>query len=179
MTSLKWLLKHPRSKSGTAHEKKIDIPFYRRDDVWLNGAELAKGYTSNSPDIKIPALSMSGQGDLVEPDDRRCRYIRLRTEHREKELIIALRRYPAAVSISAKKCWKEMTHASEKKESAMNLGRPAIEIIRLIEKESKQADRRTIIPQRTKLLETHRKNISRKTNTASVIGCQVCLWLHK
>ena len=67
---------------------------------------------------------------------------------------------------------QEMTRASEmRKENAeVHLTSREIEIIRLIEKElsNKQIAEKLFLSERT--VETHRKNIFRKTNTASVIG---------
>ena len=54
-----------------------------------------------------------------------------------------------------------------------------IEIIRLIEKElsNKQIAEKLFLSERT--VETHRKNIFRKTNTASVIGLVKYAYEHK
>lgn len=76
---------------------------------------------------------------------------------------------------------EEMTRASEKKKEneEVNLTAREIEIIRLIEKEmsNKQIAEKLFLSERT--VETHRKNIFRKTNTASVIGLVKYAYEHK
>jgi len=67
---------------------------------------------------------------------------------------------------------EEMTRASEmkKEKEDAHLTTREIEIIQLIEKEmsNKQIAETLFLSERT--IETHRKNIFRKTNTSSVIG---------
>ncbi|MBL7696473.1 MAG: response regulator transcription factor, partial [Ferruginibacter sp.] len=61
----------------------------------------------------------------------------------------------------------------------VNLTAREIEIIRLIEKEmsNRQIAEQLFLSERT--VETHRKNIFRKTNTASVIGLVKYAYEHK
>lgn len=55
----------PLEVTGLLTKKKIDILLTDVMMPGLNGAELAKAVHEQFPDIKILALSMSGQGDLV------------------------------------------------------------------------------------------------------------------
>jgi DNA-binding NarL/FixJ family response regulator len=74
-----------------------------------------------------------------------------------------------------------MTRASEmqKENAEAHLTSREIEIIRLIEKElsNKQIAEKLFLSERT--VETHRKNIFRKTNTAGVIGLVKYAYEHR
>ena len=80
-----------------------------------------------------------------------------------------------------------MSRASDikKKNEEAHLTAREIEIIKLIEKElsNKQIAEKLFLSERT--VETHRKNIFRKTNTSSVIGLvkyayeHKLIWLHE
>jgi two-component system, NarL family, nitrate/nitrite response regulator NarL len=139
----------------------------------MNGAELAKAVHQKFPDIKILALSMSGQGDLVNQmiEDADISGYVLKNIGK-KELTKALEKISVGGIYFSEEVLQEMTRASEmKKENAeVHLTAREIEIIRLIEKEfsNKQIAEKLFLSERT--VETHRKNIFRKTNTASVIG---------
>ena len=163
-------------------KKKIDILLTDVMMPGLNGAELAKAVHEQFPDIKILALSMSGQGDLVNQmiDDADISGYVLKNIGK-KELIRALEKISGGGVYFSEEVLEEMTHASEKKkESAeVNLTAREIEIIRLIEKEmsNRQIAEQLFLSERT--VETHRKNIFRKTNTASVIGLVKYAYEHK
>ena len=104
----------------------------------MNGAELAKAVHKKFPAIKILALSMSGQGELVNQmiDDSDIAGYVLKNIGK-KELIAALEKISAGGIYFSDEVLQEMTRASEmKKESdEAHLTAREIEIIRLIEKE--------------------------------------------
>lgn len=148
----------------------------------LNGAELSKLVHQKFPAIKILALSMSGQGDLVNQmiDDADISGYVLKNIGKQ-ELIKALEKISAGGIYFSEEVLHEMTRATEmKKENAeVHLTAREIEIIQLIEKElsNKQIAEKLFLSERT--VETHRKNIFRKTNTASVIGLVKYAYEHK
>jgi DNA-binding NarL/FixJ family response regulator len=148
----------------------------------LNGAELAKEVHQRYPGIKILALSMSGQGDLVNQmiDDADISGYVLKNIGKQ-ELIKALEKISSGGIYFSEEVLHEMTRASEmKKENAeAHLTGREIEIIRLIEKEmsNKQIAEQLFLSERT--IETHRKNIFRKTSTSSVIGLVKYAYEHK
>jgi len=139
----------------------------------MNGAELAKAVRKQFPDIKILTLSMSGQGDLVNQmiDDSDISGYVLKNIGKQ-ELIAALEKISTGGIYFSEEVLNEMTKASGRKKEAeeMHLTGREIEIIRLIEKEysNKQIADTLYLSERT--VETHRKNIFRKTKTSSVIG---------
>ena len=148
----------------------------------LNGAELSKLVHQRFPEIKILALSMSGQGDLVNQmiDDADISGYVLKNIGKQ-ELVKALEKISGGGIYFSEEVLHEMTRASEmKKENAeAHLTGREIEIIQLIEKElsNKQIAERLFLSERT--VETHRKNIFRKTNTSSVIGLVKYAYEHK
>jgi len=148
----------------------------------LNGAELSKLVHQKFPAIKILALSMSGQGDLVNQmiDDADISGYVLKNIGKQ-ELIKALEKISAGGIYFSEEVLHEMTRATEmKKENAeVHLTAREVEIIQLIEKElsNKQIAEKLFLSERT--VETHRKNIFRKTNTASVIGLVKYAYEHK
>ena len=148
----------------------------------MNGAELAKAVHKKFPGIKILALSMSGQGDLVNQmiEDADISGYVLKNIGK-KELVKALEKIYNNGIYFSDEVLLEMTKASEKKREneEVNLTTREIEIVRLIEKElsNKQIAEKLFLSERT--VETHRKNIFRKTNTASVIGLVKYAYEHK
>src|SRR5688500_18046760 len=139
----------------------------------LAGNKLARQVREKYPDVKILALSMSGQGDLVNEmiEDADISGYVLKNIGK-KELITALEKIAAGGIYFSEEVIDELQRTSERKKQKeeAHLTDREIEIIRLIEKEynNKQIAETLFISERT--VETHRKNIFRKTNTNSVIG---------
>ena len=148
----------------------------------LNGAELSKAVHQKFPEIKILALSMSGQGDLVNQmiDDADISGYVLKNIGKQ-ELAKALEKISGGGIYFSEEVLQEMTRASEmkKENEEAHLTAREIEIIQLIEKEmsNKQIAEGLFLSERT--IETHRKNIFRKTNTSSVIGLVKYAYEHK
>ena len=148
----------------------------------LNGAELSKLVHQQFPAIKILALSMSGQGDLVNQmiDDADISGYVLKNIGKQ-ELVKALEKISGGGIYFSEEVLKEMASASEMKKvnTEAHLTAREIEIIQLIEKElsNKQIAEKLFLSERT--VETHRKNIFRKTNTSSVIGLVKYAYEHK
>ena len=163
-------------------QTKVDILLTDVMMPGMNGAELSKIVHKKFPEIKILALSMSGQGDLVNQmitDADIAGYILKNIG--KKELIEALEKISAGGIYFSDEVLQEMTKASEiKKEGEeAHLTAREIEIIKLIEKEynNKQIAEALFLSERT--VETHRKNIFRKTKTSGVIGLIKFAYEHK
>ena len=148
----------------------------------MNGAELSKAVHQRFPEIKILALSMSGQGDLVNQmiDDADISGYVLKNIGKQ-ELVNALDKISGGGIYFSEEVLQEMSKASEmkKENEEARLTSREIEIIELIEKElsNKQIAEKLFLSERT--IETHRKNIFRKTNTSSVIGLVKYAYEHK
>lgn len=139
----------------------------------MNGAQLAIEVHRLYPGIRILALSMSGQGELVNQmieDADIAGYILKNIG--KNEFIHALEKISTGGIYFSEEVLHEMIKASElKKENiAVNLTAREVQIVKLIEKEysNKTIANSLFLSERT--VETHRKNIFRKTKTSSVLG---------
>ena len=139
----------------------------------MNGADLAKEVHRRFPAIKILALSMSGQGELVNKmiEEAKISGYVLKNIGKQ-ELVRALEKIAEGGIYFSDEVLQEMTRASHIKQENLetNLTVREVEIIQLIEKElsNKAIADRLFLSERT--VETHRKNIFRKTRTNSLIG---------
>ena len=139
----------------------------------MNGVEFAKEARKRFPDLKILALSMSGEGELINQmiDEADISGYILKNLGRQ-ELILALKKVADGGIYFNDAVLDEMTKDSElrKQNALVHLTAREIEIIQLIEKEqtNKQIAQSLFISERT--VETHRKNIFRKTRTNTLIG---------
>lgn len=148
----------------------------------MNGAELAKQVRQKYPEVKILALSMSGQGDIVNDminDADIAGYVLKNIG--KQELLRAIDKIAAGGIYFSEEILQEMTRASQRKKEneETHLTQREKEIIQLIEKEysNKQIAETLFISERT--VETHRKNIFRKTQTNGVIGLIKYAYEHK
>ena len=148
----------------------------------LSGNQLAKQVKDKYPAVKILALSMSGQGDLVNEminDADIAGYVLKNIG--KQELITALEKIAGGGIYFSDEVIDELKRTIDRKKQIeeAHLTAREIEIIRLIEKEynNKHIAETLFISERT--VETHRKNIFRKTNTNSVIGLVKYAYEHK
>lgn len=148
----------------------------------ITGQELAKAVRKQYPTIRILALSMSGKGDIVNEMIRDADISGYVLKNIGKvELIEAIE----SVATGGHYFSEEVLHALDKAiqlqkdNENTHLTNREIEIIQLIEKEmpNKAIAEALFISERT--VETHRKNIFRKTKTSSVIGLIKYAYEHK
>lgn len=148
----------------------------------MNGAELAKIVKRDFPEVRILALSMSGQGDVVNAmiNDADISGYVLKNIGKQ-ELIKALEKIAGGGIYFSEEVLHEMTRVSQRKKEneETHLTDREREIIKLIEKEfsNKQIADTLFISERT--VETHRKNIFRKTKTNGVIGLVKYAYEHR
>ena len=148
----------------------------------MNGAQLAKAVASKYPAIKILVLSMSGQGELVNDmihDANISGYVLKNIG--KMELIEALEKIAAGGIYFSEEVLGEINRAAVVKQQniAAHLTSRELDIIKLIEKEynNKLIADTLFLSERT--VETHRKNIFRKTKTNSVVGLVKYAYVHK
>lgn len=163
-------------------EHKVDILLTDVMMPGLSGTELAKKVKETFPAVKILALSMNGEGDIVNEminDADISGYVLKNTG--KTELVKALEKIAAGGIYFSDEVIEELQKTSLRKKETLNahLTGRELEIIRLIEKEynNKQIAEALFISERT--VETHRKNIFRKTGTNSVIGLVKFAYEHK
>jgi DNA-binding NarL/FixJ family response regulator len=163
-------------------ERPIDILLTDIMMPTLAGNQLAKQVRQKYPTIKILALSMSGQGDLVNEmieDSDISGYILKNVG--KQELVAALEKIAGGGIYFSEEVLDELERSSRRKKEKeeAHLTDREIEIICLIEKEynNKMIAESLYISERT--VETHRKNIFRKTSTNSVIGLVKYAYEHR
>ncbi len=172
----------PLKMEGLLEKEPADILLTDVMMPGLNGAELAKLVRNKFPQIKILALSMSGQGDLVNQmieDSDIAGYVLKNIG--KQELVKALEKIAAGGIYFSDDVLAELMKDKERKKETeeAHLTIREIEIIRLIEKEysNKKIAETLFLSERT--VETHRKNIFRKTKTSSLIGLIKYAYEHK
>lgn len=139
----------------------------------MTGNVLAREIKKNFPNTKILALSMSGEGDIVNEMINEADISGYVLKNIGKqELMEAIDKIASGGIYFSEEVIDEMqrTAARKKQNEKAHLTEREVEILKLIEKEfsNKQIAEQLFISERT--VETHRKNIFRKTNTNSVIG---------
>lgn len=173
---------NPKEVVQKLKENPVDILLTDIMMPGLPGHVLAKEVRQQFPRIKILALSMSGDGALVNDminDADISGYVLKNTG--KKELIEAIEKIAAGGIYFSEEIIDELQrHSTRKKENEqVHLTDREVEIIRLIEKEysNRQIAEALYISERT--VETHRKNIFRKTGTSSVIGLVKYAYEHR
>lgn len=163
-------------------EKQVDILLTDIMMPEMSGQQLAKKVKELYPHIKILALSMSGLGEIVNEminDADIAGYV-LKNIGKE-ELSAAITKIAGGGIYFSEQVLDELgKYSNVKKENEeTHLTQREIEIIGLIEKElsNKEIADKLFISERT--VETHRKNIFRKTKTNSVIGLVKYAYEHK
>ena len=148
----------------------------------MDGLTLSRNVRKLYPHIKILALSMSGQGHIVSEminDADIAGYV-LKNIGKE-ELSAAIEKIAGGGIYFSDHVLDELERFSnvKKENEAAHLTQREVEIIGLIEKEmsNKEIADTLFISERT--VETHRKNIFRKTKTNSVIGLVKYAYEHK
>lgn len=173
---------NPNEVVQKLHEQPVDVLLTDIMMPGLNGNMLAKKVRESFPGIKILALSMNGEGDVINEmiNDADISGYVLKNIGKQ-ELIRAIEKIAGGNVYFSEEVIEELKRTSmrRKQNEDAHLTDREIEIIRLIEKEynNRQIAEALFISERT--VETHRKNIFRKTNTNSVIGLVKYAYEHK
>lgn len=146
----------------------------------MNGNELAKQVRKQFPEIKILALSMSGQADVVNEminDADISGYI-LKNVSRD-DLLTAIHKIARGGIYFSEAVLAELDKYKAPRQSDAVLTQREIEIISLMEQEkgNKEIAAELFISERT--VETHRKNIFRKLGKNTLIGVIKYAYDHK
>jgi two-component system nitrate/nitrite response regulator NarL len=136
----------------------------------MSGVELSRAVKSKFPHIKILALSMFGDSQIIaEMIDAGISGYILKNAGK-KELIEALTKIAEGENYFSQDITLQLMKSFKRNQEEIKLTDREVEIIRMIEKEmtTKGIADLLFISERT--VETHRKNILHKTNTQSVVG---------
>ncbi len=137
------------------------------------GPQLAKNILARFPGTRILILSMNGEGYEVDSliNEVEIAGYALKNIGKE-ELVCAIKKIAAGGTYFSDEVLQELERTAAKKQKVRDahLTLREVEIVRLIEKEysNRQIAEALFISERT--VETHRKNIFRKTNTSSIVG---------
>jgi DNA-binding NarL/FixJ family response regulator len=148
----------------------------------MSGQQLAKQVKQLYPSIKIFALSMISEGNVVDEmiNDADISGYVLKNIGKE-ELSIAIKKIANGGIYFSEPILDELAKFSNQKKhnQEIHISAREIEIIKLIEKEysTKDIAKTLCISERT--VETHRKNILRKTDTSSALGIIKYAYKHK
>jgi two-component system nitrate/nitrite response regulator NarL len=136
----------------------------------MSGVELSRCVKSKFPSIKILALSMFGDTQIISEmiDAGISGYILKNSG--KKELIEALTKISQGQNYFSHDIKLQLMKSFKRSQEDIKLTDREVEIIRMIEKDmsTKNIAETLFISERT--VETHRKNILYKTNTQSVVG---------
>ncbi len=148
----------------------------------MNGQQLARQVKEKFPSIKILALSMSGQGTTVNEmirDADIAGYVLKNIG--KKDLLEALYKISSGDIYFSDEILAELDKFDQmkKQNEEAHLTAREIEIIGLIEEELSNKDIADSLCISERTVETHRKNIFRKTRTNSVIGLIKYAYEHK
>lgn len=139
----------------------------------MNGQQLARKVKEKYPSIKIMALSMSGQGTTVNEMIRDADIAGYVLKNIGKKVLLgALYKISSGGIYFSDDILAELDKYDQmkKQNEEAHLTSREIEIIRLIEEELSNKDIADSLCISERTVETHRKNIFRKTKTNSVIG---------
>lgn len=162
---------NPKTALREIKEYRPDIVLTDINMPEMDGIELTKEVKKLNPEIKLIALSMFGERGTISDMIKAGVNAYILKNTGKQELLKAIDKVSNGGSFFSDEVSEEMMRpldASESKE--INLSPREIEIIELIAKEYSNAKiaETLFISERT--VETHRKNIFRKTNTKGVIG---------
>jgi DNA-binding NarL/FixJ family response regulator len=163
------------------NQTSVDMVLADDTMLYMNEDELTKRFKALFPQLKIVALMASKQNDIINKmiQEKKIAGAVLKNSD-QKTLVNTLERIADNTYFRDKVLQKMPKVNLPKKESTtVHLTDRELEIIRLIEQEysNKQIAQKLVISERT--VETHRKNIFRKTKTNSVIGLIKYAWEHK
>ncbi len=162
----------PTTVIETLQHLAIDVLLTDTNMPQLSGIELCKLVRTNFPDIKILALSMNTEGETIREmvAAGSSGYI-LKTTSKQ-DLITALKTVGEGKKYFAQEALQNLLDASVKSQVSdeEELTPRELEIIKLIYEDlsNKMIADQLFISERT--VETHRRNIYRKTNTQTVVG---------
>lgn len=163
-------------------KNKIDVLLTDVMMPHMNGLELAELVSNMYPNTKIIALSMNGEGVIIDQLINKASISGyLLKQSNADELVIAIKKIADGGQYFSDNILEALEIHSNKKDivEAAHLTHREIEVISLIEKDltNKQIADTLNIAVRT--VETHRKNIFRKTGTNNLLSLVKWAYEHK
>lgn len=173
---------HPENALEMLGKSKVDVLLTDVMMPVMTGPELAKKVRQQYPEVRIMALSMNGEGDIVDEmirDADICGYALKNIG--QADLLKAIDKIAGGGNYFSDEVLEELARTAQRKKEneETHLTQREIEILRMMEKErtNKQIADELFISERT--VETHRKNIFRKTGASSLVGLIKYAYAHK
>lgn len=136
----------------------------------MSGVELSRAIKNKYPHIKILALSMFGESQIIaEMIDAGVSGYILKNAGK-KELIEALTKIAEGQNYFGQDITLQLMKSFKRSHEEAKLTDREVEIIRMIEKDMTTRDIADTLFISERTVETHRKNILHKTNTQTVVG---------
>ena len=136
----------------------------------MSGVELSRAVKNKFPSIRILALSMYGDSQIVtEMIDAGISGYILKNAGK-KALVEALDKISEGEHYFGQEITLELMKSYKQSHEEMKLTDREIEIIRMIEKDMTTREIAEVLFISERTVETHRKNILFKTNTKTVVG---------
>ncbi len=169
----------PKEVLGMLETLQVDILLTDINMPEMSGVELTRSVKKRFPQIKVLALSMFGERQVIKEmiDAGVSGYILKNTG--KEELLTALGKLAKGQTFFGDEVTQELLKSFKSNEDESHLTNREVEIIRLIECEysNKKIADMLFISERT--VETHRKNIFRKTGTQSIVGLLKYAYEHR
>ncbi|MFA6275500.1 MAG: response regulator transcription factor [Pedobacter sp.] len=169
----------PKEVMGRLDELNVNILLTDINMPEMSGVELTRNVKKKHPHIKVLALSMFGERQVIKEmvDAGISGYILKNTG--KQELLEALDKLAKGQTFFGEEVTRELMKSFRNSDEESHLTNREVEIIRLIECEhsNKKIADLLFISERT--VETHRKNIFRKTCTQSIVGLLKYAYDHK
>jgi DNA-binding NarL/FixJ family response regulator len=150
----------------------IDILLVDDTILRMNEEELTKRFKEIFPQMKIVALLASGQHESINRMIKERKIAGSIAKNSDQSTLVSSLEKIADNTYFREKVLQKMpkVRVPKKESRSMHLTERELEVLRLIEQEysNKEIARTLLISERT--VETHRKNIFRKTKTNSIIG---------
>lgn len=161
---------------------RIQINMVLADDtmLYMNEDELTKRFKELFPELKIVALLVNRQNDIVNKMVEEGKIAGAVMKNSDEKTLVGTIEKVAGNSYFRDRVLQKMPKVKlPRKSTSIHLTERELEVIKLIEQEysNKQIAQTLFISERT--VETHRKNIFRKTKTNSVIGLIKYAYEHK
>lgn len=163
-------------------ENKIDVLLTDVMMPEMNGLELAELVSIMYPTTKIIALSMNGEGTIIDQLINKASISGyLLKQSNANELVVAIKKIASGGQYFPDSILDALEIHSSKKEivEAAHLTQREIEVINLMEKDFSNKQIADALNIAVRTVETHRKNIFRKTGTNNLLSLVKWAYEHK
>jgi len=169
----------PKEVVDMLEDLQVDVLLTDINMPEMTGVELTRNVKKKFPKIKVLALSMFGERQVIKEmiDAGISGYILKNTG--KQELLEALAKLASGQNFFGEEVTKELMKSFRNDEEGSHLTNREIEIIRLIENEYSNRKIADLLFISERTVETHRKNIFRKTGTQSIVGLLKYAYDHK